>query len=159
MLTIKVYLNSMPHKIIGGIKPCHINSWKTEESILYLTNARSALFIVADLLNPKTVWMPSYYCPSMLESFQNHTVKFYNVDENLRSDIGSINSSPGDLVIAINYFGFPTARKTIEYSKKRKCYTLEDCSTNSSLTFIILSNNRFSIFDGYETLEITASLK
>jgi hypothetical protein len=118
----------MPHKIIGGIKPSLPLPWETEESVLYLANARSALFIIADLVAPSTVWMPSYYCPSMLDAFQNHNVKFYSVDENLHANLGSIDSVEGDIVVGIDYFGFPTSHRVIEYARKRKCRTVEDCS-------------------------------
>ncbi len=70
---------------------------------LLTTNARSALYILHKLLKPKTTWLPSYCCRSIVHPEYN--VKFYAVNKNL--NIQPFQADRDDLVLVINYFGFP----------------------------------------------------
>jgi len=97
---------------------------------LFLGNARSGIFILVDLLKPANVWMPSYLCPTMLEAVDKSVtkLKFYKVDFDLQ--ISSLNwikqIQTGDLVILIDYFGFPLSSKIGGMVKKQGGYILED---------------------------------
>ena len=133
-------LNS-DNKIIGGmfglpktvdpkvaIEP---HQWKfLDESNLFIANARSGIMILIDLLEPASVWMPSYLCPTMIEVVDQKktNLRFYEVDYNLHiSSTDWVDQiQTGDLVVLIDYFGFPLSSKVAGLVKGRGGYVLED---------------------------------
>ena len=105
--------------------------WKfLDESSLFLANGRSGIIVLIDRLKTSGVWMPSYLCPTMIESVDQKktNVRFYEVDCNLC--ISSTNwvdqIQSGDLVVLIDYFGFPMDSKVATLAKKQGAWILED---------------------------------
>ena len=101
-----------------------------DESNLFLANARSGIMILIDLLEPASVWMPSYLCPTMIEVVDQKktNLRFYEVDYNLHiSSTDWVDQiQTGDLVVLIDYFGFPLSSKVAGLVKKQGGYVLED---------------------------------
>lgn len=92
-------------KIIGGAVPYREGVFKVPfqgGNYLLLTNARSALYALHQLLQPKTTWLPSYICRSVIHPSYN--VKFYHVNEKLESFIDGPDDD--DLVLVVDYFGW-----------------------------------------------------
>ena len=120
----------MPESVVPISSPIPSGRLFLRESNLFLANARSGIFILVDLLKPVTVWMPSYLCPTMLDAVdQNKTqLKFYEVDYDLQ--IPSLNwikqIQTGDLVVLIDYFGFPMSAKVAGMVKSQGGYVIED---------------------------------
>jgi len=124
-------------------------------SSLFLANARSSITILANILQSKTVWMPSYFCPVMLQALkrQGVEIQFFPVDLHLRIEITDWISriNKNDLVILIDYFGFPTELSIAEKIKARQAWILEDAS-QAMLTyerlpladFLIISPRKFT---------------
>lgn len=97
---------------------------------ILLANARSGIALLIELLSPAHVWMPSYLCEVMIKAVDElrTSVKFYEVDYDL-----SLSSSewldsvqPNDLVVLIDYFGFPSDPYWIKLAKERGARVLED---------------------------------
>ena len=111
---------------------------------LLLANARSGIHILIDQLRPARVWMPSYLCGAMLEAVRTTPVEFYPVDRNL-----SMSTPDGigehDLVIVIDYFGFPTPAQFIDGVKSRGAWILED-ACQALLTRDVGRNSDFVLF-------------
>jgi len=131
------------NKIIGGMfgLPETVESkvgiglkqWKfLDNSNIFLASARSGIMILIDLLKPPIVWMPSYLCSSMLKAVDQSKakMKFYEVDYDLQiSFLNWIKQiQAGDLVVLIDYFGFPLSPKIAGLVKERGGYVLEDAS-------------------------------
>lgn len=131
------------HEIMGGMfglpESVEAISSNTPEDLLFLNksnlflaNARSGIFILVDLLKSTRVWMPSYLCPTMVKAVdqKKSELKFYEVDYDLQ--IPSLNwikqIQTGDLIILIDYFGFPLSSKIVDMVKKQGGYVLEDAS-------------------------------
>lgn len=129
------------NKIIGGmfglpetVEPkvaIEPHQWKfLDESNLFIANARSGIMILIDLLEPASVWMPSYLCPTMIEAVeQNKTnLRFYEVGYNLHISLTDWvdQIQTGDLVVLIDYFGFPLSSKVAGLVKEQGGYVLED---------------------------------
>lgn len=97
---------------------------------IFLANARSGIFLLVELLSPHTVWMPSYLCDSMLQAVDKGatSVKFYEVNYDLI--VPSLdwldNVQEGDLVILIDYFGFPCDSQCAIRVKEQGAWVLED---------------------------------
>ena len=108
-----------------------LNQWKfLDDSNLFLANARSGIMILIDLLEPASVWMPSYLCPTMIEAVDQKktNLRFYEVGYNLHilSTDWVDQIQTGDLVVLIDYFGFPMDSKVATLVKKRGAWVLED---------------------------------
>ena len=107
------------------------HQWKfLDESNLFLANARSGIMILIDLLEPASVWMPSYLCPTMIEVVDQKktNLRFYEVDYNLHiSSTDWVDQiQTGDLVVLIDYFAFPMSSKVAGLVKEQGGYVLED---------------------------------
>jgi dTDP-4-amino-4,6-dideoxygalactose transaminase len=82
---------------------------ETEETIL-LVNGRSAIALVVDLVRPLTVWLPSYLCDALVAAVSAApSVEFYEVGSDLRMPSADWvrRLQQGDLVVVVDYFGFP----------------------------------------------------
>ena len=99
---------------------------------LYLVNARSGIWLLADRLAPRQVWCPSYLCHTILEAVKGSlaNVRFYEINYDLA--IASLDwldqVQHGDLVILIDYFGFGINETCAVQAKERGAWVLEDAS-------------------------------
>ena len=150
-----------PPKIIGGMfglehtsklnnsTPCFLN----DQAVLLL-NASSGLSLLIKMLSPPQVWMPSYLCDSMLKAADNGTtaVRFYGVNYDL--EVSSLdwidNVVPNDLVVVVDYFGFPFDKRCADQAKKQGAWILKDAcqaflsqQLDPSFDFILLSPRKF----------------
>ena len=98
---------------------------------LELVNARSAIRLLVETLSPASVWLPSYLAPSMLGAVgQLSTPRYYEITYDL--EIAATDwvdeVSPGDLVIFIDYFGFPGGASCAGSARERGAFVLRDAS-------------------------------
>ena len=97
---------------------------------IFLVNARSGISLLIQLLSPSQVWMPSYLCGVMLKAVGDDvtSVRFYEVNYDLA--VPSLewlgNVERGDLVILIDYFGFPCDWSCAIRARERGAWVLED---------------------------------
>ncbi|MCL6519301.1 MAG: DegT/DnrJ/EryC1/StrS family aminotransferase [Armatimonadetes bacterium] len=93
-----------------------------------MSNARSCIALVADLLLPANIWVPSYLCHTILSGIKMQKVRFFPVNYNLQPDHdGWMNEvKEGDLVIFIDYFGWHFSTEYIVDAKNRGAWVLED---------------------------------
>lgn len=82
-----------------------------DELSLLLYNARCGIRVLIDHLRPRKTWMPSYLCPDMLRAVDTSqtALRYYEIDHALclAGDEWIRDVEPGDLVLYIDYFGFP----------------------------------------------------
>jgi dTDP-4-amino-4,6-dideoxygalactose transaminase len=107
----------------GGTKP-QLAPFLNSSSLL-LANARSGIHVLAEALNPPRVWMPSYLCGTMLQGIDRNRVEFYPIDRDLQVTEPA-RAGEGDLVVIVDYFGFPPARRLFEDARSRGAWILED---------------------------------
>jgi len=96
---------------------------------LLLATARSAFNLLARVLKPKTVWLPSYLCASVIASFPpDIEIRFYSINESLRiaekkwlSEI-----QENDIVVFIDYFGFNYWLEWGQEARQRGAWVIED---------------------------------
>ena len=146
-------------KIIGGVfaldwdltvltanTPC-LSFMKNTK--LLLANARSCFFSIIELLSPKFVWLPSYICAALLEPIHAAQIDygFYEIDEKLKIKtlcwVEAI--KPQDLVVIIDYFGFPVNHQVIEQAKSNGAWIVQDKS-QALLTDVIHPQTDFVIY-------------
>ncbi len=129
------------NKIIGGmfglpetVEPkiaIEPHQWKfLDDANLFLANGRSGIMVLMNRLAPASVWMPSYLCPTMIEAVDQKktNLRFYEVGYNLHiSSTDWVDQiQTGDLVVLIDYFGFPLSSKVARLVKEQGGYVLED---------------------------------
>lgn len=126
-------------KLIGGKFgfPVRFPEHPTEPSFMtgdpiLMANARSCIKLLVDQLEPRQVWLPSYLCVSILSAIDNSQkeIKFYPIDYHLRIESNGFKSEikPGDLFLAIDYFGFPFDNAVLDQVKRQGGRILRDCS-------------------------------
>jgi len=136
-----------------AIKP---HQWKfLDDANLFLANGRSGIMVLIDRLAPTSVWMPSYLCHTMIEAVDQKktNLRFYEVGYNLHI---SSTVQHGDLVVLIDYFGFPLSSKVAGLVKEQGGYVLEDaCQALLSggvgrfSDFVVFSPRKFlGVLDG-----------
>ncbi len=121
--------------LIGGVfgleeGPDGAAAWPSflKGSELLLLNGRSGISLVIRLLSPTRVWMPSYLCEAMLKAVDPKGVAFFAVDQDLcvSSTEWLDELRPGDLVVLIDYFGFPCDERCATRARERGAWVLED---------------------------------
>lgn len=94
-----------------------------------LANGRSAIHVLLGILKPRRVFLPAYLCPSIIAAVHSAGVPFrffamtYDLEvvaEGL-DDLGA-----GDLLLLIDYFGFPADRKLMQQARAAGAWVLED---------------------------------
>lgn len=128
-----------PNSIIGGLFGLECCSQPQAPSPpfitaqeIFLVNARSGIWLLVNQLRPSQVWLPSYLCRTITRAIDpNITVlRFYEVDYDLRvrSNQWVSKVASGDLVIFIDYFGFPYDRSLGALIKEKGAWVLEDAA-------------------------------
>ncbi len=111
-----------PH---GGVPP-----FLTGREML-LTNGRSGIRLLIERLRPPQVWVPSYLCPQgNLGAIdpKGTAIRFFEMDYDLKikSNQWVSEVKSGDLVMFIDYFGFPYDRRPAIEVQARGAWVLED---------------------------------
>jgi dTDP-4-amino-4,6-dideoxygalactose transaminase len=124
-------------RIIGGMfgfeempsPSCSSPPFLQDQDIL-LADARSGISLVVELLSPARVWVPSYLCWSVLAPIPKSKVRFYEVGHDLEitSQAWLTRAQRGDLILLIDYFGFPCDASCALAARERGAWVLEDAS-------------------------------
>jgi len=131
--------NDPARRIIGGMFGLEVPTGCTSaadavatQGVLALVNARSCLWWVIRQVAPTCVWLPSYLCAAVTEAVARAGAphRFYAVDRDLRTapDAALRDVKPGEMVVAIDYFGFPTASLVLQFAKARGAWTFRDAA-------------------------------
>jgi dTDP-4-amino-4,6-dideoxygalactose transaminase len=121
---------------------------------VFLVNARSGILLLVELLAPGKVWLPSYLCSAIVDAVEKGatSIGFYEVDYDLtitsRAWLEDVRR--GDLVILIDYFGFPCDYSCACQAKERGAWVLEDAcqallseEVGSCSDFVLFSPRKF----------------
>lgn len=97
---------------------------------LFLANARSGIALLTQRLAPVQVWLPSYLCGVIPAAIRRDstTTRFYEVNGDLvQPSLAWLDEvRPGDLVILVDYFGFPCDTRCAKEAKRLGAWILED---------------------------------
>lgn len=119
-----------------------------------LANARSGVWLAVKLMKAHRVWVPSYLCHTILDGIRaaGTEARFYEVDDRLQ--VSSIDwtqaVSRGDLVVLIDFFGWPCNPSFKSVLHEKGAWILEDAcqamlsdSTGEDVDFTLLSPRKF----------------
>jgi hypothetical protein len=100
------------------------------DDILFMASARSGILLAARLVDPATVWFPSYLCEAAVKPVRREfNIRFYPVDADLepaREWLEDI--SAGDLVCVVDYFGWRAPVDLMADARDAGAVILEDAS-------------------------------
>lgn len=117
-------------------------------------NARSALATLVDYLSPCTVWLPSFVCEVVVSALEKNCaeIRYYGINRYLRpvpldwvEKVGA-----GDIVLIIDFFGFPGDSEAMKVVKERGAVVVEDAShallsmgVGQAADYVIFSPRKF----------------
>jgi len=99
---------------------------------LQMINASSAIWLLARQLKPRRVWLPTYLCQSIIKAIETNKseIAFYPIDNslNLLSTSWMEDLDQTDLIIFIDYFGFPFDPDVVKQMQKKGIKVVRDAS-------------------------------
>jgi len=133
-------VNDIEQKIVGGMfglggvvyRNQNVSLPFFDGLHLNLANARSGITILTHALAPSQIWLPSYLCDVMVQAAnqgtRNPNIRFYELNYSLEisTEKWFSNIEKGDLVVFIDYFGFPFDKACASEAKERGAWVLED---------------------------------
>ncbi len=100
------------------------------ENSLALTTARSGIRLVLESRRLRRIWLPSFLCGAIIDAAAAAKAepRFYEVNERLSPSAGGWlqRVEPGDMVVFIDYFGFPAPEDLMKRAKDHGAVVLED---------------------------------
>jgi dTDP-4-amino-4,6-dideoxygalactose transaminase len=99
------------------------------DGAVLLASGRAAVRLLCEELRPPAVWLPSYLCPILLTAVQDiAAVRFYPQAADLRSCRGDWldRIEPRELVVLVDYFGFPCDSEVAAAARNRGAWVVED---------------------------------
>ena len=125
-----------------------------QQGVLYLASARGAFCLLARVMRPRRVWLPSYLCSSIVEGFQaaDVAVEFFPVGKDLRcgSTAWLQQIESGDMVLRIHYFGFPNIDPVFQAATARGACLVDDAAqallsagVGNGADFMVFSPRKF----------------
>jgi hypothetical protein len=99
--------------------------------VVLTVSARSAISLLLETVRPETVWLPSYLCATLLDVAASRArVSWYPIGADLRpAGLGWLDDlRSGDMVVAIDYFGFPAPAALLTAARDRGAFVVEDAS-------------------------------
>ena len=112
--------------------------------------------------NTITLLLPKYFCESaliILRIFKKVNIIYYNIDEDLLTDVQEIKSilinNKIDIFLFVNYFGLKNnLQEIINECKKNEVWVIEDATHNLKLNKNNLNRADFIIYSPYKFLSI-----
>lgn len=126
--------------------------WRPSQ--LLLVNARAGLRLLVEQGRPQQVWLPAYICDVMVAAVQaaGQSPRFYPLGPDLRADglAWQDDVRQGDLVVVVDYFGFPPDETVIQAARNRGARVVEDAAQallsshpGADADFVLFSPRKF----------------
>ena len=103
--------------------------WQIDRALAW-GNASSALSALVDHVRPGAVWLPGYLCATVLAAVPRGLRRYFPVSAAMTPDLASLAAlKPGDLVLAVNYFGRSPGQDWRDFVAAHPHVTfVEDCA-------------------------------
>lgn len=100
-----------------------LSHWRiVPDRTIAFQNARSALRYLLEATSPEKIWLPAFICKEVLQAVpKSIKVEYFNINNELSPNINLLdeNLSPGDCVLAVDYFGRGIGSEAAEFVKNR----------------------------------------
>jgi hypothetical protein len=97
-----------------------LGRWTAGRPFAAFVSARSALDSLIEMTSPKKVWLPAYICEGLIADSWRDRVRFYPL-VGLEPHVVSLDraAGTGDMVLAIDFFGFPPQDEFFRFVSRR----------------------------------------
>src|SRR5579864_6178093 len=96
--------------------------WTNGREFVAFVSARSAFDALVETMSPRTIWLPAYICEGLIAASWRQRVRFYPLLAGFEPDVASLerDAVPGDLVLAVDFFGFPPGAEFLGFVRRRR---------------------------------------
>ncbi len=103
----------------------------------FFSTCRAVVVSVARQIRRQRLWLPVYFCPHTSQYWRDSGIELIRYNDNpMRSqpDWSTLNPNPGDMVLALNYFGVRTANPWLNWKRAYPEATLLEDHTHDPLS-------------------------
>ena len=95
--------------------------WTHRREFAAFANARSAFAALIEATSPRTVWLPAYICDGLIAEEWRERARYYPLLAGFEPDVASHDqhAMPSDLVLAVDFFGFPPGPDFLGFARRR----------------------------------------
>jgi hypothetical protein len=99
-----------------------LSRWTAGRVFAGFVSARSAFDALIEAMSPRVVWLPAYICEGLIAESWRPRVRFYPLRAEFEPDVTSLerDAVPGDLVLAVDFFGFPPGPEFLGFVRRRR---------------------------------------
>lgn len=105
----------------GALEDSVLFRWTRGRRFAAFSNARSAFAALVGETKPQRVWLPAYICEGLIADSWREKIRYYSVGVCFEPDITELDrgASTGDLVLAVDFFGFPPGPEFLRFAQRR----------------------------------------
>jgi|SRR5208282_2281730 len=111
----------------GGLRKL----WCVHDNRLAFANASSALANLIEAVQGGAIWFPAYICPEFTRAVPADRLRYYPLEADLSPKVDVLQEAvrPGDLLVAVDFFGLPPGENFLEYTSSHPdILFVEDCA-------------------------------
>ena len=97
-----------------------LSRWTAARAFSAFVSARSALDALIEMTAPPKIWLPAYICEGLIADTWRARVRYYPLDA-FEPDVAHLDRAAcgGDMVLAVDFFGFPPAAEFLRFVRRR----------------------------------------
>jgi len=95
--------------------------WTNRRDFAAFASARSAFAALIEATSPRSVWLPAYICDGLIAESWRERARYYPLLAGFEPDAASLDQDamPGDLVLAVDFFGFSPGPEFLRFVQRR----------------------------------------
>lgn len=133
-------------KTYGGYLPLELSKnaeWYFGKNVLSFNSFKAAITYLLNSRRIDTVYLPYYYCPSIVKALKNYKclINYYHINNEFKPI--DVRFTKNSIVVLVNYYGVNEINKD-EYSDERIIYILDNA--HSFFEKPIKKNNIYNIY-------------
>jgi len=96
--------------------------WTEGREFATFSNARSAFAAIIEATSPPRVWLPAYICEGLIADQWRDRIRYYPTGVEFEPDAATLDreAASGDLVLAVDFFGFPPRSGFLNFAARRR---------------------------------------
>ncbi|HTV29775.1 MAG TPA: hypothetical protein VMF32_18540 [Xanthobacteraceae bacterium] len=106
----------------GAPEDSILQRWTMGREFAAFSNARSVFAALVKIASPRRVWLPAYICGTLIAESWRERLRFYHLLPSFAPDVAELDreATAGDLVLAVDYFGFPPGAEFLRFVERRR---------------------------------------
>jgi hypothetical protein len=106
----------------GPLEQSILFHWTHGREYAAFGSARSAFAALVAVTAPRCVWLPAYICDGLIAKSWRERIRYYPTGAGFKPDVATLDRDAlaGDLVLAVDFFGFPPGPEFLTFVKRRR---------------------------------------